>query len=457
MIINLVRKINKDMHLRELFRGSSIAFVFRILSALSSYIFIYFLAHTYGAIGVGIFSTSWTILMIGAVFAKMGFDSSIVRFLAESCSFRGYLRMRNIYKKSLFITIISSFIVFIIIAALSPHLTRWFYETMNSSWVLILIGAGIIFYSLMSFNAESLKGLKKIFAFSIHQNITVYLGSLAVLSIISYFFSDNRLIITALVGTIFLLMISSFLTIKHIFRYYPKKDSFYSPPSPKTKQIMSITVPMMFTNSLFLLLNWTDVLMLAALTDDASVGIYNTALKVAALNSLVLIALNSIAMPKYAELYQNNKEKFKKLVKTVSFISFILALPVFLIILCFPDFIMGLFDFSKGHYALIILSAGQLFAAVSGSTIHLLNMTGREKITMYILIISVSINFILNYSLIPVLGINGAAWATAISTVLWNVLAVIMIYKYNGFLTYPLINPREIKNFIFILKDKNKP
>lgn len=441
------------MHLRELFRGSSVAFAFRIMSALSSYVFFYFLAHTYGATGVGLFSTSWTILMIGAVFGKMGFDTSIVRFLAESSSSRGYLRMREIYRKSLKIVILSSFIIFIVIALLSAHFTRWFYETMNSPWVLIFIGIGVIFYSLMSLNAESLKGLKKISAFSIHQNVTVYLGALVALSIISYFNSDKRLIIVAVVGVLFILMISSFLTIRSIFNYYPKKDSLYSEPAPNSRRIIGITTPMLFTNSLFLLLNWTDILMLSALTNEASVGIYNTALKIAALNSLALIAVNSIAMPKYAELYQKNKAKFKKLVKTVSFVSFLISLPVFLIILCFPEFIMGLFNFSKGHYALIILSAGQLFAAVSGSTIHLLNMTGREKTTMYILIISVSINFVLNYTFIPVWGINGAAWATASSTVLWNLLAVVMIYRYYGFLTYPLINPREIKNFMSFLKD----
>lgn len=442
------------MHFRELFQGSSIAFIFRMVSALASYVFIYFLAHTYDETAVGIFSTSWTILMIGSVFGKMGFDTSIVRFMAESASDHSYLRMRMIYRRSLKITIIASLIVAAIIVALSGHLTEWFYDSIEVSWMVMLVGIGVIPYSLMSFNAESLKGLKKIFPFSVHQNVSVYFGALIILAVLHQFYSDYKFIIVALVGILVILMISSFSTFKYFLRFYPKHDSFYSKSIPKSGKIIGTTLPMMLTNSLFLVLNWTDVLMIGAMMDDGSVGIYNTALKIAALNSLVLIAVNSIAMPKYAELFQKNKVLFKQLVKSVSFLSFVVTLPVFLIIVIFPQFVMGIFNFDTGYQALIILAVGQLFATFSGSTIHLLNMTGKEKITMYVLLFSVVINFAMNFILIPLLGINGAAWATAISTVVWNLLAVIMIYRYNRFFTYPLLKPQQIRHYIKILFDK---
>jgi O-antigen/teichoic acid export membrane protein len=157
-------------------------------------------------------------------------------------------------------------------------------------------------------------------------------------------------------------------------------------------------------------------------------------------------------MPKYSELYNQNKLRFKQLAKAVSFISFFVSLPVFLMIIIFPTTILGLFGeaFTEGSQAMIVLSVGQLFATISGSTINLLNMTGKEKSTMYILITSVIVNFFLNFILIPLFGLNGAAYATASSTVLWNLLAVVLIYKYHGFLTYPIINPAKIKYYFNI-------
>jgi O-antigen/teichoic acid export membrane protein len=253
-------------------------------------------------------------------------------------------------------------------------------------------------------------------------------------------------------------MASSFFTLKSYLKTYPNLDSHYSPKIPKPGKIISTTLPMMMTNSLFLVMNWTDVLMLGAFSDDAAVGIYNVALKIAALNSIVLIAVNSIAMPKYAELFKFNKVRFKQLVKAVSFISFLASAPVFFLILLFPEFILGLFgtEFQAGNQAMIVLSFGQMFAAFSGSTVILMNMTGKEKNVLYVLLVSVLINFVLNYVLIPVLGINGAAYATAFSTVLLNLLAVINIYQYTGFLTYPIFPLGQIKHYLKLLFSKEE-
>lgn len=446
------------MHFRELFRGSSIAFVFRLLSAVASYVFFFFLAQLYGADGVGVFATSWTILMISSVVGKMGFDTSIVKYLAESASRRSYLRMRSIYRYGLRIILMSASAVALVVIALSGYFTDWFYDTVEQNYVVMAIGLLVIPYSLMSYNSESLKGLKKILPFSIHQNVTIYFGGLIILFIVNAFYGQKEAAIIALGIILIILMASSFFTLKSFLKTYPNHDSHYSPKIPKPGKIISTTLPMMMTNSLFLVMNWTDVLMLGAFSDDAAVGIYNVALKIAALNSIVLIAVNSIAMPKYAELFKVNKVRFKQLVKAVSFISFLASAPVFILILVFPEFILGLFgaEFQAGNQAMIVLSFGQLFAAFSGSTVILMNMTGKEKNVLYVLVVSVLINFVLNYVLIPVLGINGAAYATAFSTVLLNLLAVINIYQYTGFLTYPIFPLGQIKHYLKLVFSKEK-
>ena len=89
--------------------------------------------------------------------------------------------------------------------------------------------------------------------------------------------------------------------------------------------------------------------------------------------------------------------------------------------------------------ALILLSVGQIVSAFSGSTMIILNMTGREKIGRNILTITVILNIIINYILIPRYGIVGAAIATMSSTILWNLISVIYIYKSFGFFTFPFI------------------
>ena len=68
---------------------------------------------------------------------------------------------------------------------------------------------------------------------------------------------------------------------------------------------------------------------------------------------------------------------------------------------------------------------------------YLLNMTGKEKIARNIIIVASVLNIILNLTLIPIYGLLGAAYATSISTVVWNALAVAQIKKEYGFISIP--------------------
>jgi O-antigen/teichoic acid export membrane protein len=76
-------------------------------------------------------------------------------------------------------------------------------------------------------------------------------------------------------------------------------------------------------------------------------------------------------------------------------------------------------------FALIILCVGQLFNAFSGPVGIILQMTGNQKIYQNILFVAAVINITLNISLIKDYGINGVAFATAISLSFWNISAFI--------------------------------
>ena len=56
-------------------------------------------------------------------------------------------------------------------------------------------------------------------------------------------------------------------------------------------------------------------------------------------------------------------------------------------------------------------------------------MTGHENKAFIGLFISTLANIICNYTLIPVYGLNGAAYATLISIFIWNFILFIMLKK----------------------------
>ena len=86
-------------------------------------------------------------------------------------------------------------------------------------------------------------------------------------------------------------------------------------------------------------------------------------------------------------------------------------------------------EYQQATLALRILILGHYMATLCGTTQVYLNMTKKQVVLQYILILAVIINCLLNWKLIPVYGIEGAATASAISVLFWNFAAVVWVYK----------------------------
>jgi O-antigen/teichoic acid export membrane protein len=99
---------------------------------------------------------------------------------------------------------------------------------------------------------------------------------------------------------------------------------------------------------------------------------------------------------------------------------------------------MGLFgeEFEKGVFAFIILSIGRVVVSFSGAAGNLLQMCGRQVIFMNVAIIGSIINIVLNFTLIPIYGINGSAIATMLSLIVFNFLLVYFVKREFGFYTF---------------------
>ena len=186
------------------------------------------------------------------------------------------------------------------------------------------------------------------------------------------------------------------------------------------KSIIKESFPYVSIWFLFLLMSWVDILMLGYFNSQTDVGIYTIALKLAALCTLFLFAANTILGPKISELYHERKtERLAKIVQDTAKYSFLLSTPFFVFILIFPDYLLSLFgaEFNNKLAAetLVILSAGQMINVFFGAVIYILDMTGKQILSRNILLFTAIINIFLNWNLIPIYGIKGAAMATAFS------------------------------------------
>jgi len=222
------------------------------------------------------------------------------------------------------------------------------------------------------------------------------------------------------------------------------------------KNILAISMPLMFAQSVQFIMAWTDKLMIGNMMTSEDVGIYHIAFKLSMFATIGLMAINSIAAPKFAELYaKQDFEGLKKVVNQSTKFIFWSTIPLVVIFFIFPEFLLGIFGdkFKIGVTAFIFLSCGRLISSFSGSVGNLLQMTGKQVMFMNILFAGACINVALNYLLIPsdnlfsefgVSGINGAALASMISLSTWNLAMVYFVKREFGFYTFyiPLITKK---------------
>jgi O-antigen/teichoic acid export membrane protein len=173
-------------------------------------------------------------------------------------------------------------------------------------------------------------------------------------------------------------------------------------------------------------MGWTDTLMLGYFSSSGEVGIYNAALPTAQLIRAIPGAFATIFFPVVSELYARNKiDDLRTTYSAVTKWMVSLIFPAFLLVLLFPQQVIGILfgaDYVAGATALWILVLGFTVGAVLGPASAILQTYGRTKTLMATSYIGAAINFLLNFLLIPIYGVNGAAIATAVSLALLYIL-----------------------------------
>ena len=209
-------------------------------------------------------------------------------------------------------------------------------------------------------------------------------------------------------------------------------DLHKSSPQHSRRLWLKAAMPMLLIGGMYVINGQTDSVMLGILKNKESVGIYKVANQGAGLISFVEIAFATSLSSVFATLFATGDiARLKRAVKQSCRATFLLSLGLAVGLAVLSHWYLLAFDPEAlaGRAALFILMGGQLVNAFTGATAMLLIMTGHERDTAMGVSASAVVNVVLNAVLIPLYGINGAAIATAISTVLWNIILVVFTYK----------------------------
>ena len=418
----------------EILKKGSWALFLKIGGMFAIYLFHFLLARKIGAEANGVFSTFFTILSVFTVFSVLGMDTFLLKRIAQFNAQEKWAELKLIYKKALLLTLLISSCLITLLILLYYFVYQGYYLYYDLILYVIL---AIIPFSILHINAESFRAIKNIKLFTFFKNFSIF--GIAALLLFAPFNVEVTIGVRVFVISIFVLVVMSFILWK---KQLKNKESVLV-EGIDNKTIIKESFPMFLSGSLFLLMSWVDILMLGHFNSQTDVGIYTITLKLAALCTLFLFAANTILGPKISELYHSNqKGRLIKAVQDTAKYTFLLSLPVFVAILIYPEVLLSLFgdEFSNKLAAetLVILASGQMINVFFGSVIYILDMTGKQIISRNILLFTASINIFLNWYLIPMYGIKGAAISTSVSILCWTLLGAIAVKKHFDFYAFPV-------------------
>lgn len=444
MIKKVKKKILTDIHLFELIKGASISLIFQVFGIGIGYTFVFLLSKNYGAEGMGIFSLSFAVLNVFVLFGKFGLDTATVKLTSEYASKNNFEGIKDIYFKILRVMVPINLILTCLLFVIAPYLAEHIFHKEYLTKYFQIISLGILPMSLRFLNANNLRAVKQITAYSFLQSIALYLiASILLLLSIVLQYNSIDLVLYIVVFSLFIGMIISFI-------FWFQKSQLIKIKKKEVvslKRIFKISTPMLIASSIMLVMSWSDTIMLGMFRTESEVGIYNIAYKISTIVLLVFMAVSTVSASKFASAYgQKDIEEFKKIAFKSTRLIVIFSLPIYLFILIFHKYLLSLFgeEFVIGTWALMFLVTGQFIKSVFGTLDYMLQMSNQQKSLMFYALISALINIILNFVLIKKYGINGAAIASMISIIIYQFILFIKVKKEFGF--YLWISP--YKTFI---------
>jgi O-antigen/teichoic acid export membrane protein len=379
------------------------------------------LARYLGPEKYGIFSITMSILVILSIPIQAGLPSFIVRKISK---FRAYNDANSC--NELVNSTIKKIFIYLIVLSIPYFLVLKFG---NFDKYQDILKMGIIFIllsSLVVLFSSVLRGMGRNIAGIVSEELIKPGLTLLFLFLFVTIYSVNMIgsyeAFSFYILAIFFALLFSWSIVKK-FSSQRLKDNFQLKPYKiKNKEVLYIFT---IIGGIQLLQGNLDVVAIGFLLNEGEAGIYKIVIQLSNLVVFGLTAINQLLQPKFSELYEmKNNTALQELVYYSSTMIFILGLLATIIFIVFGEYIIEILfgeSYISGISSLTILVLAQLINVVFGSVAALLNMTGNERLTMKILIISLLINIILDLILIPIYGIEGAAIANAISLIVWNV------------------------------------
>jgi O-antigen/teichoic acid export membrane protein len=417
--------------LRHLLGGSSEAsvtkrlagtiFIIRVLSAGFAYLSQILLARWMGGSDYGIYVYVWTwVLLLGSMM-DFGMASSAQKIIPEYRTSGKQALLRGFLSGSRWMTLIVSSVISMLLASIVRALSPWISaaETIPLYIGCLTLPAFVVANTQDGIaRSHDWVRLGLMPQFIIRQALII--GFTAGAFVLGFHLGATTAMLAS-AAAVWIPMIGQMIALN-------RRLSGHIEPGPKAYDFrgwLAISLPILLVESFYLLLSYTDVLVLQQFRPPEEVGVYFAVVKTLALVSFIHYAMSATTAHRFAEYHAlGDKERLSAYVAHAIKWTFWPSLSATALLLALGKPLLWLFgsQFVGGYDIMFVAAIGLVVRSAIGPVERLLNMLGHQHICALAYALSFVMNVVLCLALVPRFGGHGAAGATSISLTFETVL-----------------------------------
>jgi O-antigen/teichoic acid export membrane protein len=427
----LVRLLGGSSEASVTRRLAGTIFIIRVVSAALAYLSQILLARWMGGSDYGVYVYVWTWLLLLGSMMDFGISASAQKIIPEYRTRGEHTLLRGFLSGSRWMTFIVSGVVSTLLAALVKLTSPW----IEASAVVPLYIGCITLPAFVVANtqdgiarAHDWMRLGLMPQFIIRQSLIIGLtaGAFAL-----GFHLGATAAMLASAAAVWIAMIGQMMVLN-------RRLGGHIEPGPKTYDFrgwLAISLPILMVEGFYLLLSYTDVLVLQQFRTSQEVGVYFAVVKTLALVSFIHYAMSATTAHRFAEYHSTgDRARLSAYVAHAIKWTFWPSLAATILLLALGKPLLWLFgpQFVTGYNIMFVAAIGLVVRSAIGPVERLLNMLGHQHICALAYALAFVMNVVLCVALVPRFGGHGAAAATSISLVFETTLLFWIVRKRLG-------------------------